>query len=40
MEHGSILFLKAIIRLLGLIILVLSIFWLPWLAELSAQMNP
>lgn len=40
MKRGSLLFLKVTIFLLGLIILLLAIFWLPWLAHLSAELNP
>ncbi|MGP1908051.1 DUF2975 domain-containing protein [Metabacillus sp. JX24] len=40
MKNGYILFLKASVLLIGVAIFCLSVFWLPGLAELSAEQYP
>ncbi|KEZ52902.1 hypothetical protein GS18_0208705 [Metabacillus indicus] len=40
MQNGNILFLKASVLLVGLAVFCLSFFWLPGLAELSAEQFP
>ncbi len=40
MKRGSTNFLKVVIFLIGIIVLALCIFWLPWLADRMAEMNP
>ncbi|MCJ8009301.1 DUF2975 domain-containing protein [Lederbergia wuyishanensis] len=40
MKRGSTTFLKLAVLFIGVIILVLCIFWLPWEARHAAEMNP
>src|SRR5690625_751306 len=40
MERGTTLFLKIAVFLIGITILALCIFWLPWLANYTAEMFP
>ncbi|GAA0367037.1 DUF2975 domain-containing protein [Bacillus horti] len=40
MKRGMIVFLKLAIFVIGTLVLALSIFWLPWVAERSAEMHP
>lgn len=40
MKRGTTAFLKFSLFLVGLICLLLCIFWLPWLAGLTAEQNP
>ncbi|WP_210367443.1 DUF2975 domain-containing protein [Bacillus sp. REN3] len=40
MERGTTLFLKAAVFLIGITVLTLCIFWLPWLANDTAEMYP
>lgn len=40
MKRGVITFLKLAVIIIGIIMLFLCIFWLPWLAGNAAEMNP
>ena len=40
MNYGTLTFLKGVIIVLGLTVLLLSVFWLPVIAEDAAVMNP
>lgn len=38
--QGSIIFLKLVIFLIGITVLALCLFWLPWIASRGAEANP
>lgn len=40
MKRGTTTFLKLAIIIIGIVILILFIFWFPWLARNAAEMNP
>lgn len=40
MKRGTITFLKLAIFIIGISVLMLCIFWLPWMAGSAAEMNP
>ncbi|WP_342543598.1 DUF2975 domain-containing protein [Paenisporosarcina sp. FSL H8-0542] len=39
-KQGSIIFLKLVIFLIGITVLALCLFWLPWIASRDAEANP
>lgn len=40
MKKSNILFLKSVVIIISIIILILSIFWLPWMANYTAKLYP